>query len=95
MGLDLGVVNFAAVSFYTANRDKNYVISGKSLKNRISNLDIKIDKKKKELCIETIKTIQSKKDKKEVLTRQELNLLSEYYKSIYNDELISQTQERK
>ena len=35
------------------------------------------------------------KDKKEVLTRQELNLLSEYYKSIYNDELISQSQERK
>ena len=85
MGLDLGVVNFAAVSFYTANRDKNYVISGKSLKNRISNLDIKIDKKKKELCIDTIKLIQSKKDKKEVLTRQELNLLSEYYKSIYNE----------
>ena len=82
MGLDLGVVNFAAVSFYTANRDKNYVISGKSLKNRISNLDIKIDKKKKKLCIEIIKTIQSKKDKKEVLTRQELNLLNEYYKSI-------------
>ena len=95
MGLDLGVVNFAAVSFYTANRDKNYVISGKSLKSRISNLDVKIDKKKKELCIETIKLIQSKKDKKEVLTRQELNLLSEYYKSIYHNELISKTQERK
>ena len=95
MGLDLGVVNFAGVSFYTANRDKNYVISGKSLKNRISNLDIKIDKKKKKLCIEIIKTIQSKKDKKEVLTRQELNLLNEYYKSIYHDELISKTQERK
>ena len=95
MGLDLGVVNFAAVSFYTANRDKNYVISGKTLKSRINNLDIKIDKKKKELCIDVIKTIQSKKDKKEVLTRQELNLLNEYYKSIYNDELISKTQERK
>lgn len=95
MGLDLGVVNFAGVSFYTANRDKNYVISGKSLKNRISNLDIKIDKKKKELCIEIIKTIQSKKDKKEQLSRQELNLLNEYYKSIYHDELISKTQERK
>ncbi len=36
MGLDLGVVNFAAVSFYTANRDKNYVISGKSIKSRIT-----------------------------------------------------------
>ena len=95
MGLDLGVVNFAAVSFYTANRDKNYVISGKTLKSRISQLDNRIDKKKKELCIDTIKLIQSKKDKKEVLTRQELNLLSEYYKSIYNDELISQSQERK
>jgi IS605 OrfB family transposase len=95
MGLDLGVVNFAGVSFYTANRDKNYVISGKSLKNRISNLDIKIDKKKKKLCIEIIKTIQSKKDKKEQLSRQELNLLNEYYKSIYHDELISKTQERK
>ena len=95
MGLDLGVVNFASVSFYTANRDKNYVISGKSIKSRISQLDNRIDKKKKELCVETIKTIQSKKDKKEILTRQELNLLSEYYKSIYNDELISTTQERK
>jgi putative transposase len=95
MGLDLGVVNFAAVSFYTANRDKNYVISGKTLKSRINNLDVKIDKKKKELCIDVIKNIQSKKDKKEVLTRQELNLLNEYYKSIYNDELISKTQERK
>ena len=95
MGLDLGVVNFAAVSFYTANRDKNYVISGKTLKSRISQLDNRIDKKKKELCIETIKTIQSKKDKKEQLTRQELNLLNEYYKNIYNDELISTTQERK
>jgi IS605 OrfB family transposase len=95
MGLDLGVVNFASVSFYTANRDKNYVISGKTLKSRISNLDNKIDKKKKELCIDVIKVIQSKKDKKEVLTRQELNLLSEYYKSIYNDKLISTTQERK
>lgn len=95
MGLDLGVVNFASVSFYTANRDKNYVISGKTLKSRISQLDNRIDKKKKELCIEVIKTIQSKKDKKEVLTRQELNLLSEYYKSIYNDEVISTTQERK
>jgi IS605 OrfB family transposase len=95
MGLDLGVVNFAAVSFYTANRDKNYVISGKTLKSRISNLDVKIDKKKKELCVETIKLIQSKKDKKEQLTRQELNLLSEYYKSIYSNELISTTQERK
>ncbi len=95
MGLDLGVINFAAVSFYTANRDKNYVISGKTLKSRISQLDNRIDKKKKELCIETIKLIQSKKDKKEVLTRQELNLLSDYYKSIYNDELISTTQERK
>ena len=95
MGLDLGVVNFAGVSFYTANRDKNYVISGKSLKNRISNLDIKIDKKKKKLCIEIIKTIQSKKDKKEQSSRQELNLLNEYYKSIYHDELISKTQERK
>jgi putative transposase len=83
------------VSFYTANRDKNYVISGKTLKSRINNLDVKIDKKKKELCIDVIKTIQSKKDKKEVLTRQELNLLNEYYKSIYNDELISKTQERK
>ena len=72
MGLDLGVVNFAAVSFYTANRDKNYVISGKTLKSRINNLDVKIDKKKKELCIDVIKNIQSKKDKKEVLTRQEL-----------------------
>jgi len=95
MGLDLGVVNFAAVSFYTANRDRNYVISGKTLKSRINNLDIKIDKKKKELCIDVIKNIQSKKDKKEVLSRQELNLLNEYYKSIYNDELISRTQERK
>ena len=64
MGLDLGVVNFATVSFYTANRDKNYVISGKTLKSRIHNLDVKIDKKKKELCIDVIKTIQSKKDKK-------------------------------
>jgi len=95
MGLDLGVVNFAAVSFYTANRDKNYVISGKTLKSIINQLDNRIDKKKKELCIETIKVIQSKKDKKEVLTRQELNLLSEYYKSIYNNELISVSQERK
>ena len=95
MGLDLGVVNFAAVSFYTANRDKNYVISGKTLKSRINNLDIKIDKKKKELCIDVIKTIQSKKDKKEVLTRQELNLLNEYYKSIYENKIISVSQERK
>jgi putative transposase len=71
------------------------VISGKTLKSRINNLDVKIDKKKKELCIDVIKNIQSKKDKKEVLTRQELNLLNEYYKSIYNDELISKTQERK
>lgn len=46
MGLDLGVVNFFAVSFYTANRDKNYVISGKTLKSRISQLDNRIDKKK-------------------------------------------------
>ena len=61
MGLDLGVVNFAAVSFYTANRDINYVISGKSLESRINNLDLKIDKKKKELCIDLIKNIQSKK----------------------------------
>ena len=37
MGLDLGVVNFAAVSFYTANREKNYVISGKTLKSKINN----------------------------------------------------------
>jgi len=95
MGLDLGVVNFAAVSFYTANRDKNYVISGKTLKSRINNLDVKIDKKKKELCIDVIKNIQSKKDKKEQLSRQELNILSEYYKSIYENELISKTQERK
>ena len=95
MGLDLGVVNFATVSFYTANRDKNYVISGKTLKSRINNLDIKIDKKKKELCIDVIKTIQSKKDKKEVLTRQELNLLNEYYKSIYENKIISVSQERK
>jgi len=95
MGLDLGVVNFACVSFYTANRDKDYVISGKTLKSRVKQLDNRIDKKKKELCIEVIKNIQSKKDKKEVLTRQELNLLSEYYKSIYNNELISVSQERK
>ena len=95
MGLDLGVVNFATVSFYTANRDKNYVISGKTLKSRIHNLDVKIDKKKKELCIEVIKNIQSKKDKKEVLTRQELNLLNEYYKSIYENKIISVSQERK
>lgn len=95
MGLDLGVVNFAGVSFYTANRDKNYVISGKTLKSRINNLDVKIDKKKKELCVDVIKLIQSKKDKKEQLSRQELNLLNEYYKSIYHDELISKTQERK
>ena len=95
MGLDLGVVNFAGVSFYTANRDKNYVISGKTLKSRIHNLDVKIDKKKKELCIDVIKTIQSKKDKKEVLTRQELNLLNEYYKSIYENKIISVSQERK
>lgn len=95
MGLDLGVVNFAAVSFYTANRDKNYVISGKTLKSRMNSLDVKIDKKKKELCIEVIKTIQSKKDKKEQLTRQELNLLSEYYKSIYQNKIISTAQERK
>ena len=71
------------------------MISGKSLKSRISNLDVKIDKKKKELCIDVIKTIQSKKDKKEVLTRQELSLLNDYYKSIYNNELISVSQERK
>jgi putative transposase len=95
MGLDLGVVNFTRVSFYTKNRDKNYVISGKTLKSRIRQLDVKIDKKKKELCIETIKTIQSKKDKKEQLTRQELNLLNEYHKSIYHDKLISVAQERK
>lgn len=95
MGLDLGVVNFAAVSFYTDKRDRNYVVSGKILKSRINKLDGKIDNKKKDLCIELIKNIQSKKDKKEVLTRQELNLLSEYYKSIYSNELISSTQERK
>lgn len=95
MGLDLGIVNFAAVSFYTAKRDKNYVISGKILKSKINNLDFKIDKKKKELCIKVIRDIQSKKDKKEQLTRQELNLLNEYYKSIYSDELISKTKERK
>ena len=95
MGLDLGVVNFAAISFYTANRDRNYLISGKSLKSRINNLDVKIDKKKKELCIDVIKNIQSKKDKKEVLTRQELNLLNEYYKSIYENKIISTAQERK
>lgn len=95
MGLDLGVVNFAAVSFYTAQRDKNYVISGKTLKSKINKLDNKIDNKKKELCIAVIKNIRSKKDKKEQLTRQELNLLSEYYKSIYNNELIAESQERK
>lgn len=34
MGLDLGgVVNLSCVSFYTANRDKNYVVSGKTLKS--------------------------------------------------------------
>ena len=63
MGLDLGVVNFASVSFYTANRNKNYVISGRTLKSRITQLDNRIDRKKKELCIDVIKTIQSKKDK--------------------------------
>ena len=63
-GIDLGEVNFVGVSFYIANRDINYVISGKSLKSRINNLDVKIDKKKKELCIDVIKNIQSKKDKK-------------------------------
>ncbi len=58
------------VSFYTANKEKNYVISGKS---RISNLYVK----------------------KEQLSRQELNLLNEYYKSIYENKFISTAQEHK
>ena len=95
MSLDLGVVNFAAVSLFTANRDINYVISAKKLKHNINKLDNKIDNKKKELCVEVIKTIQSKKDKKEQLTRQELNLLSEYYKSINNNEKLNTYQENK
>ena len=95
MSLDLGVVNFAAVSLFTANRDINYVISAKKLKHNINKLDNKIDNKKKELCVEVIKNVQSKKDKKEQLTRQELNLLSEYYKSINNNEKLNTYQENK
>jgi len=80
MGLDLGVVNFAAVSIYNQSRDLNYIVSGRSLKKKIGKIDSKIDLFKSGLVTDEIKAILSKKDKNEQLTRQELSQLKQFYK---------------
>ena len=43
MSVDLGVVNFATVCYFTENKNTNLVISGKKLKHKIDTLDGRID----------------------------------------------------
>lgn len=90
MGLDLGIVNFAVVSIFNEHRDLNYIVSGRILNKKIGNIDSKIDRTKSELIPPEIKAIQSKKDKKEQLSREELKQLKSFYKELsINSKLVN------
>lgn len=95
MGIDCGLVNFAAISIFNQDRDLNYVVSGRILKNKIIKIDNKLDKNKSDLSTEEIKSIQAKKDKNEQLTRFELIQLKEFYKELSLNEKLVEFQLRK
>jgi putative transposase len=95
MGLDLGLVNFAAVSIYNRDRNLNYIISGRSLKKKIGKIDSKIDITKSGLVTDEISSIISKKDKDEQLTRVELTKLKEFYKETSINSKFAKYQMRK
>ena len=95
MGIDCGLVNFASVSIYNQHRDLNYVVSGRTLKNKIIKIDTKLDQKKSNLTTEEIKAIQSKKDKNQQLTRVELTQLKQFHKDLSIDPILIEFQLRK
>ena len=89
MGIDCGLVNFAAICIFNQHRDLNYIVSGRTLKNKIIKIDTKLDQKKSNLTTEEIKAIQSKKDNNQQLTRVELTQLKQFHKDLsINNELI-------
>ena len=95
MGIDCGLVNFASVSIYNQHRDLNYVVSGRTLKNKIIKIDTKLDNAKSNLTTEEIKAIQSKKDNGQQLTRVELTQLKQFHKDLSIDPILIEFQLRK
>ncbi len=95
MGIDCGLVNFAAICIFNQYRDLNYVVSGRTLKNKIIKIDTKLDQKKSNLTTEEIKAIQSKKDKNQQLTRVELTQLKQFHKDLSIDPILIELQLRK
>ena len=95
MGIDCGLVNFAAICIFNQYRDLNYVVSGRTLKNKIIKIDTKLDQKKSNLTTEEIKIIQSKKDKNQQLTRVELTQLKQFHKDLSIDPILIEFQLRK
>ena len=95
MGIDCGLVNFAAICIFNQYRDLNYIVSGRTLKNKIIKIDTKLDQKKSNLTTEEIKAIQSKKDKNQQLTRVELTQLKQFHKDLSIDPILIEFQLRK
>ena len=95
MGIDCGLVNFAAICIFNQYRDLNYIVSGRTLKNKIIKIDTKLDKAKSNLTTEEIKAIQSKKDKNQQLTRVELTQLKQFHKDLSIDPILIEFQLRK
>ena len=95
MGIDCGLVNFASISIYNQYRDLNYVVSGRTLKNKIIKIDTKLDQKKSNLTTEEIKAIQSKKDKNQQLTRVELTQLKQFHRDLSSNKELIEFQLRK
>ena len=95
MGIDCGLVNFASISIYNQHRDLNYVVSGRTLKNKIIKIDTKLDQKKSNLTTEEIKIIQSKKDNGQQLTRIELTQLKQFHRDLSSNKELIEFQLRK
>ncbi len=95
MGIDCGLVNFAAICIFNQYRDLNYIVSGRTLKNKIIKIDTKLDQKKANLTTEEIKIIQSKKDKNQQLTRVELTQLKQFHKDLSSNKELMEFQLRK
>ena len=95
MGIDCGLVNFAAICIFNQHRDLNYVVSGRTLKNKIIKIDTKLDKAKSNLTTEEIKIIQSKKDKNQQLKRVELTQLKQFHRDLSSNKELIEFQLRK
>lgn len=93
--IDCGMTNFATVAYFAKDKCFNNVISGRDFHKRIQVIDNKLDKVKALLNTEEIKAIQGKKDRKEQLTREEMNKCKSYFKEMASNKDLVKLQTAK